>query len=66
LLNAVYELTRPDRREGTSPCDELRDDVKHCCWQLLGPPPGHPLYEEIHSEQQVQAEKVKKPRGKGR
>jgi hypothetical protein len=39
LLDAVYELTRPDKREATPPRCELRDDVKHLCWQPLGPSP---------------------------
>src|SRR5207248_92687 len=36
---AVYELTRPDKREENPPRYELRGDVRDLCWQLLGPPP---------------------------
>jgi hypothetical protein len=39
LLDAIYELTRIDRRGASPPRYELREDVKHFCWQLLGPPP---------------------------
>jgi hypothetical protein len=74
LFDAVYELTRTDRREASPPRYELREDVKQLCWQLLGPPPGHPEYVEKAKTPEPaaeadQAEPVKKPRkrqGRGR
>jgi hypothetical protein len=67
LFDAVYERIRTDRQEASPPRHELRQDVKKLCWQLLGPPPGHPLYKEMHPVPEVpqpdeaQAEPVKKP-----
>jgi hypothetical protein len=79
--DAMFDLTRTDRREASPPRYELREDVKKLCWQLLGPPPGHPLREEMDKlkeppaepapvqAEEGHAEKVKKSRktrGKGR
>jgi hypothetical protein len=47
LQDAVYELTRADKREGSPPRDELRADVRKLCFQLLGPAPEHPDHDEI-------------------
>jgi hypothetical protein len=52
----------------------FREEVRPLMWQLLGPPPGHPLREEMDrlkepppETEETQAEKVKKPRkGRGR
>jgi hypothetical protein len=75
LLSAVYDLTRPDKREGPSPHYELMDDVKHCCWQMLGPPPGHLPYAEMRPKaepeqtEEAAVDKIKKQRkarGRGR
>ncbi|MCI0457977.1 MAG: hypothetical protein L0Z62_13515 [Gemmataceae bacterium] len=51
---AMYDLTRTDRREASPPRCELRDDVKRLCWHLLGPPPGHPLREEMDRAEEPQ------------
>jgi hypothetical protein len=45
LLNAVYHLTRADRREAPMPRYELRADVRQKCFQLLGPAPEHPMHD---------------------
>jgi hypothetical protein len=39
VLNAVYDLTRADRREASPPRYELNGPAREWCWQLLGPPP---------------------------
>jgi hypothetical protein len=39
LLNAVYDLTRADRREEKPPRYELTAPAREACWQLLGPAP---------------------------
>jgi hypothetical protein len=74
LLMAVYDLTRPDRREASPPRYELWEDVKKHCRQLLGEPPGHPDYRadrqkdylaELLAQEPPQEGKPKKPR-KGR
>ena len=36
LQNAVYGLTRADRREASPPRYELREDVKQLCWLPAG------------------------------
>jgi len=65
LQDALYDLTRTNRREASPPRYELREDVKQLCWQRLGPPPRHPEYVEKTPEPAAeadQAEAVKKPR----
>jgi hypothetical protein len=39
VMNAVYDLTRADRREASPPRYELNGPAREWCWQLLGPPP---------------------------
>jgi hypothetical protein len=77
--SAMFDLTRADRREASPPRYELREDIKKLCWQLLGPPPGHPLREEMDRAKELSAEaeqgeadhagkvkKTRKPRGRAR
>jgi hypothetical protein len=47
LLMAVYDLTRADRREASPPRYELTAPARKACFQLLGPPPEHELYDAI-------------------
>jgi hypothetical protein len=75
LLTAVYDLTRGDRREEKPARYDLTAPARDACWMLLGPPPGHPLREELdrlkeplgaeesHAEK---AKKARKLRSKGR
>ncbi len=41
ILDAVYDLTRTDRREAYPLRDELREDVWRVCCGILGLPPEH-------------------------
>ena len=47
LLMAVYDLTRADQREATPSRYELTEEARKACFQLLGPPPEHELYDAI-------------------
>jgi hypothetical protein len=42
LLNALYDLTRADKREENPPRYELTAPTRAACFQLLGPSPEHP------------------------
>ncbi len=71
MLNAVYELTRGDKREETPPRYELSGPARDACWQLLGPEPGHQLYEEMRRGLEEEpapvaepSKKARKPRGR--
>lgn len=48
--SALFTLTNwmPHRPE---PTVKLREHVIKLCWQLLGPPPGHPEWNAYHSDQ---------------
>jgi hypothetical protein len=50
IRHAVYDLTRYDKREGKPPRYELNEPVRRLCWQLLGPPPEHPLFAEMEEQ----------------
>jgi hypothetical protein len=47
LLNAVYDLTRADRRETSPPRYELTAPARKACFQLLGAPPEHEMHDFI-------------------
>jgi hypothetical protein len=44
LQDAVYDLTRTDRREASPPRYEFTTPARALMFQLLGPPPEHPLH----------------------
>jgi hypothetical protein len=47
LLNAVYDVTRADKREASPPRYELTAEVRKGSFQLLGPPPEHEFHDAI-------------------
>jgi len=47
LLNAVYDVTRADKREASPPRYELTAEARKACFQLLGPPPEHEFHDAI-------------------
>ena len=50
LVIAVHELTRGDKWEEKPPRYEFSGPARDACWQLLGPPPEHPLHEEMRRQ----------------
>jgi hypothetical protein len=69
--SALDELTQPgERPKGRL---ALTPQAAKLCWQLLGPPPGHPDYRPKEPEQVPEpdeqgkhAKNVRKPRSRGR
>jgi hypothetical protein len=47
VLNAVYDLTRADRREASPPHYELTAEARKACFGLLGAPPEHLFHDAI-------------------
>lgn len=46
------------------PVVRLREDVRKLCWQILGPPPEHPLHDYVKGV--PEAQKVEEPPAKKR
>jgi hypothetical protein len=65
LVKVIEDIARIEGPKG--PNDEgtvyLTEEAQKLCWQLLGPPPGHPDYSEAAGDSL--AEKTRKPK-KGR
>jgi hypothetical protein len=67
LVTVIEDIARIEGPKG--PNEEgavfLTDEAKKLCWQLLGPPPGHPDHAEAQAESAAEkGRKTKKGRGK--
>jgi hypothetical protein len=67
LVTVIEEIARIDGPNGTTEegAVYLTAETKKLCWQLLGPPPGHPDHAEAQAESSAEkGRKTKKGRGK--